>query len=75
MTSLDNHVRDLTKVVECLGKAGLKIKHKKCEFGCNRVWKGGCASVGLTLWLEFRKPITKNNSGHLLVVVDTIGYS
>ncbi len=27
------HLRDVKSVIECLGKAGLRIKRRKCEFG------------------------------------------
>ncbi len=29
----EEHLVDLVRVIECLGKAGLKVKRKKCEFG------------------------------------------
>ncbi len=29
----ESHLMDVRSVVECLGKVGLKIKRRKCEFG------------------------------------------
>ncbi len=31
--SWEYHLKHLQEVIECLGKAGLKVKRKKCEFG------------------------------------------
>ncbi len=66
--------------MECLGKAGLKIKRNKCEFG--RKFLGylghqiGCGRVAVpeyrvSTMAEFRKPITKKQ---LRSFLGSVGY-
>ncbi len=67
--------------MECLGKAGLKIKRNKCEF--NRKFLGylghqiGCGRVAVpeyrvSTMVSLGSQSQKNNSGRFLVALDTI---
>ncbi len=77
---MTSFIKDLTEVVECLGKAGLKIKRNKCEFsrkflgylghqiGCGRV---AVPEYRVSTMAEFRKPITKKQ---LRSFLGSVGY-
>ncbi len=78
--SWDDHLKDLQEVIECLGKAGLTIKRKKCEFGRRYMsylgHQVGCGRVAVPesrvrAMAEFRRPITKKQ---LRSFLGSVGY-
>ncbi len=63
-----SHLRDVKSVIECLGKAGLRIKRRKCEFGRRYLeylgHQVGCGMVAVPearvrAMADFRRPVTK----------------
>ncbi len=76
----EEHLVDLVRVIECLGKAGLKVKRRKCEFGRKYMsylgHQVGCGKVAVPeAWVsamkEYGKPITKKQ---LRSFLGSVGY-
>ncbi len=76
----EEHLVDLVRVIECLGKAGLKVKRKKCEFGRKYMsslgHQVGCGKVAVpearvSAMREYGRPITKKQ---LRSFLGSVGY-
>ncbi len=76
----EEHLVDLVRVIECLGKAGLKVKRKKCEFGRKYMsylgHQVGCGKVAVpearvSAMREYGRPITKKQ---LRFFLGSVGY-
>ncbi len=77
---LGRHLKDLVRVIECLGKAGLVVKRKKCEFGHKFMsylgHQVGCGKVAVPeakvkAMAEYGRPVTKKQ---LRSFLGSVGY-
>ena len=78
--SWEEHLKDLMRVIECLGKAGLVVKRKKCEFGRKFMsylgHQVGCGKVAVPearvkAMAEYGRPVTKKQ---LRSFLGSVGY-
>ncbi len=78
--SWEEHLKDLVRGIECLGKAGLLVKRKKCEFGHKFMsYLGhlvGCGKVAVPearvkAMAEYGRPVTKKQLSSFL---GSVGY-
>ncbi len=78
--SWEEHLKDLVRVIQCLGKAGLVVKRKKCEFGRKFMsylgHQVGCGKVAVPearvkAMAEYGRPVTKKQ---LRSFLGSVGY-